>query len=232
MELSGTVDMRARQAQSIDTDNSSRSDEDSDIEECDIGHDDESSCIPHQDGDKSLMYQITGDNLDLSIKTKFITRKKRNKSNHWFNMVATNERFPVPSTLFGRKQRCSILDIENKTFVASLTDVDLMKESFTAMIARTLTKYVSELQDYRSFVSDHINHEYSDVAAEKSIQIPLGSKENNEQKTDEMIEIARHVNSKYVPYVDDSVVRPMQFGDQLTTERLRSSSLALADGDS
>ena len=164
MELSGTVDMRAPQAQSIDTDNSSHSDEDSDIEECDIGDDDESFCIPHQ-GDKSLMYQITGDNLDLSIKTKFITRKKRNKSNHWFNMVATNERFPVPSTLFGRKPRCSILDIENKTFVASLTDVDLMKELFTAMIARTLTKYVSELQDYRSFVSDHINHEYSDVAA-------------------------------------------------------------------
>ena len=45
------------------------------------------------------IYQITGDNLDLEVRTKFMTLSSQNKSLHWFNMVATKDRVPILNPL-------------------------------------------------------------------------------------------------------------------------------------
>ena len=44
--------------------------------------------MPHV---KTLCFQLTGDNLDILIKTKYMTIDRRNKSLHRFNIIVTDE---------------------------------------------------------------------------------------------------------------------------------------------
>ena len=41
-------------------------------------------------------YRIVGDNIDFEVKTKFMILEKKNRSLHWFNLVAVDEQISPP----------------------------------------------------------------------------------------------------------------------------------------
>ena len=57
-----------------------------------------SACTREYDSGK-YTYQITGDNLDFTIKRKYVTIGRADKTLHWFNLVATVERYTVTGHL-------------------------------------------------------------------------------------------------------------------------------------
>ena len=188
--------------------------------------------VDDRESGSKTTYQITGDNLDLSIRTKFMTSNRRDRSLHWFNMVATEERFIVPSHLSKTGPRCSIMDIDDAKFVPTLDDVAVLKETMQIHVARAVTKFIPHLKVFAEFVPKHIHHINSEAAAKKSTQVPLGLLDLNEQKNKDMIEICKFIAKRYVPYVDGNPCCRMQFGgDQLTAERARGSILAVSDDD-
>lgn len=182
--------------------------------------------------ESATVYQVTGDNLDLSIRAKYMSLTRRNQSLHWFNLVATDERFPVPHDLSEQTPRCSVMDVDNTSFILNTCELESIRKDLIVLAARTLTTHLKGLLPFSEIVPSHIKHDFSDVAAKKSKQLPLGLLELNEQKQQDMIQICRFLSGRYVPYAHGRPVKRVQFGgDQLTAERSRSSLLALADAD-
>ena len=59
-----------------------------------IGWESEGSCndVEPSFSLEQKIFQVTGDNIDISIKTKYMSLSRRNKSLHWFNIIANHER--------------------------------------------------------------------------------------------------------------------------------------------
>ena len=181
-------------------------------------------------------YQITGDNLDLEIRTKVMTLSRQNKSLHWFNMVATKERV-YNSIATGSQQQPSILSLDPGQFLSSASDDTQLRSNFVELTMRVLCQNLKDLRDFTHSVIDHIPHKYSNESAEQSEQVLLGILELNENKQKDMIDIIRIINNKYVPYqqnsdgTHDPVMRIFFGGDQLTVERARGAQKAVLDGN-
>ena len=181
-------------------------------------------------------YQITGDNLHLQIQTKVMSLSRQNKSLHWFNMVATQER--VQSPVFADQEpRPSIMALSPKKFLPSNSDDEHLRKEFTVLVTRVLCHNLQGLFQLRNCVVDHIPHEHMKESANKSVQVPLGVTELNENKQKDMIDIMHQINSKYVPHHQESlgshnpVIRVLFGGDQLTVERARGAQKAVLDGN-
>ena len=85
---------------------------------------------------------------------------------------------------------------------------------------------------YEKIVPRHIEHEYYDVARQKSLCIPIGLLDLNENKRGDMEEIMKTIRD-YVPYVgNEAEVQVQFFGDLLTAEQARSSQHSRTDSDS
>ena len=87
------------------------------------------------------LYQMVGDNLGLQIQAKHTILSKRNRSIHWFNMVATNERV-VDITMSDESLRLSILNIESRYFLSSTEDIKYIKTEFTVLTSHVLFQFM------------------------------------------------------------------------------------------
>ena len=88
------------------------------------------------------LYQITGDNVDLEIKTKYMTLNSKNKSLHWFDLVSTDERVVLPSVLSKDRPRCSILAVSDAAFLPSASDHQYLHDEFAVLVSRMITKFL------------------------------------------------------------------------------------------
>ena len=80
-------------------------------------------------------FQVTGDNLDISIKTKYMSIDRRNKSLHWFNVIASNERV-INADLATSRPRCSILSVPDTAFLPSVQENEKLREEFANFLWR------------------------------------------------------------------------------------------------
>ena len=185
------------------------------------------------------LFQITGDNVDLEIKAKHMTLVRRNKSLHWFNMVATDERVYPPCALRNDGPRRSILDCQDVEFFPSLTEYEFLREEFAVLLARVIVEYLPAFNLCKQSVQDHIQRDHMFETKQKSQRHCLGLLELNENKQQDMVEILQYIHNKYLPseVLDhDASARAkllarMQFGgDQLTAERSRNSQRAVING--
>ena len=187
------------------------------------------------------LFQVTGDNVDLEIKTKFMTLDRRNKSLHWFNIMATDERVVPPYILQTVGPRCSILSVPDSEFFPAVVDYQHLRSDFVILVSRVVVQNLAAFAPFSKFVVNHIDHEHSVEASQKSQRHCLGLLELNENKQQDMVEILSHINNRYVPYQykedDDHAFQPsepimhLQFGgDQLTAERARNSKKAVING--
>ena len=174
-------------------------------------------------------YQIVGDNIDFEVKTKFMTLEKKNRSLHWFNMVAVDERISPPQHLSNKYPRCSVLSIGETEFLPSEQDLQHIRADFIMLFARTIVTYLKDFSVLRFCVDFHLPHQYSKDTALKSLPVPLGIVEWNENKQTDMIEILKYVQ-RYIPYASEGpVVRLQLTGDLLTAERERAALRSLVD---
>lgn len=118
-------------------------------------------------------FQITGDNVDLVVKAKHMSRYNQNQSIHWFNMNAVRNKVNG-NHLSDKMQTKSIVDIENVTFLPSLKDNQDLMHELIPLFARSIVFNIPALSKvFSGAVVIHIPHMYSDVMNEKSEQVCL-----------------------------------------------------------
>ena len=177
--------------------------------------------------------QIVGDNFDLHIKSKHITLDKRDKSLHWFHLVATEERVVPSLHLPNTGRRKSILSIDDIDFLPSETGMLSLRTEFAHLVSRIVVSHLDGLSHLRDSVCWHMGHEHQCEASCKSTKLPLGLLECNESTSQGMMDIVRFVNQKYVPYLNEGTTLRVQFtGDQKTAERFRSTVSSVLCEDS
>ena len=175
-------------------------------------------------------FQIVGDNIDFEVKAKFMTLSQRNRSLHWFNMVAVDERVCPPEDLSNERPTRSILSVSETAFLPSPEELQRIRDEFIMLFARSIVTYLKDFSIFRSSVHFHLPHDHSNEAVIKSSPVPLGIVEWNENKQTDMIEILKYVQRLYVPYSSHSPAAYVQFsGDQLTAERSRNALKSLVD---
>ena len=118
-----------------------------------------------QASEETKIYQITGDNLDLEVKTKVMTPSRQNKSLHWFNMVATKDRVPIPNPLplynVVEHTQPSIMSMVSTAFLPSPTDDANFKSGCVELIIRVLCHHLQDLTDFQKCVISLLPHKYS-----------------------------------------------------------------------
>ena len=60
--------------------------------------------------------------MDFEVRTKYMTLDRRNKSLHWFNLVATDERVMSPFCLEKSRPRCFIMNVSDSEFFPAVSD--------------------------------------------------------------------------------------------------------------
>ena len=78
-----------------------------------------------------LSYQIVGDNVDLEVKVRHMSNKNKNKSLHYFNLVAFKDQ--VSGNHLPDMHDRMLADVPIYTFLPSRNDLQMLKRDFIVM---------------------------------------------------------------------------------------------------
>lgn len=109
-------------------------------------------------------YQIIGDNLDLDVKVRHMDSENKNKSFHWFNLVAFKDQ--VSGSHLPDVHEKTLDDVPISAFLPSKEDMLHLKEDFVVLWSRVLVKYMKAFGFLRRSVIYHIPHAYSQIMTE------------------------------------------------------------------
>ncbi|CAC5356294.1 unnamed protein product [Mytilus coruscus] len=124
-----------------------------------------------------------------------------------------------------------IMDNLNMNTKARHKTMDTSNKVFNLVHSvEALVDHISALKDCKEFVTYHIPHQYTEESKKKSVIVPLGIMEKDENKTEEMIEVIEHLQ-QYVPRDGQQKMMPLLLGgDALSVERGDAAQKARADG--
>ena len=95
---------------------------------------------------------------------------KQNVSIHLFNMIAVENRIPLPSELSGipANPPLTTADIDLMKYVPNREDEKLILSDFKVLVTRDLLKNVDELAWMRPLLPQVIEHKYMHYTKQKS----------------------------------------------------------------
>ena len=109
-------------------------------------------------------YQIIGDNVDLDVKVRHMENNNKNKSFHWFNLIAFKDQ--VSGSHLPDVHNKTLADVPISAFLPSQADIQLLKQDFAVMWSRVIVKHFREFAFLRKAVIYHIPHAYSQIMTE------------------------------------------------------------------
>ena len=115
-------------------------------------------------------YILVGDNLDKHIKPRDMRIDHQSKSIHYFHSYAALNRIDVSGASIKEPQ----VDLEQlplSTFLPSTSDCVALKENYTVLVARIITKEIPFLHSFKKCVPQHIEHRYSEKMKQKSVTV-------------------------------------------------------------
>ncbi|KAK7912487.1 hypothetical protein WMY93_012698 [Mugilogobius chulae] len=174
-------------------------------------------------------YSLIFDNLDFYIKSHHQSSLHTNRSLHWINHTAVQDRVQI-NHLSDIRPKC---DVTQYNLTCSLPDQDtqnLIRREFVVLGTRMLTKYLEAFKELSKSVINHIPHQHSEELAEQSTDYPLGLIFKNENKTSELIDALEYLQNEYVPKGPDGMSTVVVGGDRLTEGNSRNIQWAFADG--
>ena len=162
------------------------------------------------------------DNFDLRVEAADMTSDSQTKDIHWCNHSVILDRVSALDSA-DDKPIADILDVPNATFVPNVTDHCNLIKDYTVLISRVFVEHFANFQHvFKDVVPLHIQHKYSSEMKKKSQKENMGIIFKNENKGEEMIDIARYLHD-LVPSVSEGMNEKFTsmpvVGDQLTIER-------------
>ena len=109
----------------------------------------------------STKFMIVGDNLDLKIKRRHMTKDRQNIDLHLFHTIAVKNRVHIPKHLLGIPAhiiKCST-DIQLQNYFPNHDDEVKIQEEIK-IVSRDLTHYVEDLHWAKKFIPKHIKQSW------------------------------------------------------------------------
>lgn len=110
------------------------------------------------------LYQIVGDNLDLDVKVRHMDGDNKNKSFHWFNLVAFKDK--ITGSHLSDVHNKTLDDVPLSAFLPSETDTQNLRHDFSALWSRVIVRNFKAFAFLRNAVIYHIPHLYSGLMSE------------------------------------------------------------------
>jgi hypothetical protein len=88
----------------------------------------------HQQPTSPVSYQIVGDNVDLEVKVRHMTKDNKNKSFHWFNLVAFKDQ--VSGNTLPNKYEVTLADAPISSFILSNSEINMFKQDYIVLWSR------------------------------------------------------------------------------------------------
>ena len=117
-------------------------------------------CAYRKTVDSHLSYQIVGDNVDLEVKVHHMADDNKNKSLHYFNLVAFKDQ--LKSNSLADTHEKTLESIPISTFLPPHKDLDSLKRDFVVLWSRVVVKHIEYFSCFKKCVIYHIPHQYSD----------------------------------------------------------------------
>nr|XP_022307392.1 uncharacterized protein LOC111113418 isoform X2 [Crassostrea virginica] len=174
-------------------------------------------------------YQIIGDNWDKDLLPSYRTSDRRTMSLHLFNIYAILDRVTFAPENFERFHD----QIDVATFIPSEEEQNQLSKELCFIISTSIIENHPQMNRVlKQAYPKHLEHQFSTFAGQKTTQYPLGLRDCNEIKTQDVIQLLKDLSKRYVPCKDDSIVEPVFFGgDRLTDERIQSAQEAMKNAD-
>ena len=105
-------------------------------------------------------YRICGDNIDKTVRPRFMRSDRKNSSLHYFHAYAVQNRIDVSALSDS---------IESKTYNQAMSDDKLQRENIAALMSRVLVSNLSFFEfSFDKVVDWHIEHQFSLEMSQKS----------------------------------------------------------------
>ncbi|XP_056013603.1 uncharacterized protein LOC125669312 isoform X1 [Ostrea edulis] len=173
-------------------------------------------------------YQLAGGNWDKNILPSYRTSQQKTISLHLFTVVGVVDRIspPLPDEVTNIN---SVTDLDANIFIPSLQEQNVLRNELTFLVASALVNNIDQLTNhFKNIYPQHLEHQYSHSAGIKTKQYCLGLFDCNEQKTQDVIQLLKELQDKYVPVTDGDIKEEVFFGgDRLTDERIQCAQQAM-----
>ena len=113
-----------------------------------------------------------GDNCDLHQKPTHETLARRAQDHHWFNLYAVKDRVQGLH-LADDRPIASISTLPLSTWLPNADECRALRQDSIILAARVLLKHLPWFSCIKSVVADHIPHDYSSSAKQKSEIVSL-----------------------------------------------------------
>lgn len=177
------------------------------------------------------LVKITGDNLDIYVKTSKLTSEKRNQdlhlftSNVIFSRIATTDMSNTKPNVEANK-----LTADDVLLTSGSLKQEILAYAYSVLLARILCK-LPAFQSYKKLIPEHLPHEYSKKMEAKSLVYPLPIQFRNEAKHEDCLCIMDTYEDQLIKMFTEAfgntdVLRKFGVpvgGDQLTRVRLQEA---------
>ncbi len=180
---------------------------------------------------KSRSYvKITGDNLDMYVRTQHQASDRSHRDLHLFTSNLITHRLPLQEV----PNAPPIVDVTRLTpedFLPSVQEKHHLLEAYGIIIGRLMAKHLTAFRWMEAVLPQHIPHRYSDHMALKSDVHPLPIMMKNEAKYEDCVDIMDMYEDELIhlfteAFGDTSVLDEKKVvvgGDQLTRVRLQGA---------
>ena len=184
-------------------------------------------------------FKLVGDNIDKTVKPRYMRVDRQTKSLHYFNVYAVKDRVNLSSLSDQKPTSVPPISEAIPRLFPTAKDHTALQQNFVIHIARILADYIPFFSfGFADVVDKHIKHEYSKEMAQKSqvvcitlhvlmtcqlyslhcTQVPLGIQLKNELKHEDMVSIMDSLHD-YVPTTCHEEERRISTGDSVTSQK-------------
>ncbi len=117
-------------------------------------------------------FRICGDNIDKTVRPRFLRSDRKNESLHYFHSYAVQNRVNVSSLSDLMKPNTSTPENIAQAIFPSKSDDKCLRQNIAVLISRVLVSYLSFLGfSFDKVVEWHIEHQYSQEMSQKSVVV-------------------------------------------------------------
>lgn len=181
----------------------------------------------------SDIYYCAGDNFDITVSPTYITANNQRRSYHWFLAIGIKKRISNPALPDISPQK-SITDMSCSSWVVSQDELNLLAQNFNHHVVKVIMRFDC-VKRFDITIPEYIVHPHMNETAQKTEFDVVDLMDCNENDSDGMIRIMKHLHKLFVPQTRNEHPNALQrtefAGDVLTNERAFGVQCAMDNGE-
>ena len=118
----------------------------------------------------AFSYIIVGDNIDKTVKPRYMTVDHQRQSLHYFHAYAALDRVDFQH-LSNSAPIAQVSSLPNSSFLPNLEDCVALRSNYAVLLARELVRSVPFFKQFAEYVPAHIIHQHSNEMSRRSVVV-------------------------------------------------------------